>query len=65
MKKGIIFFSTLLSILIAGCSQAAKEPCVKNLNCDDCNCIFDELQKNTGDRARMDSLRACYEKCNK
>lgn len=59
MKKTIIIVSLLL---LVACGKKEQAECISNLNCEDCNCIFDEMQRSVGDQARYDSLKACYEK---
>lgn len=58
MKKAIIL---IIILFLLGCKKSEKSPCVEALDCDDCNCLFDEMQKNAGNREKMDSLKACYE----
>lgn len=59
MKKAIMFVSFLF---LVSCGKKEQAPCVKELDCADCHCIFDEMQKSAGNQARYDSLKTCYEK---
>lgn len=59
MKKTIMLLGFLL---LLSCSKGKNAPCVKELDCIDCDCIFDEMQKSVGNQARYDSLKACHEK---
>lgn len=59
MKKAIMLLSLML---LFSCGKKEQAQCIKELECTDCNCIFDEMQKNAGNQARYDSLKACFEK---
>ncbi|MBD3315946.1 MAG: hypothetical protein GF344_09180 [Chitinivibrionales bacterium] len=49
----------LILCLWAGC---AKDPCLQEWGCKDCNCLFDKYQASQSDLAKMEKIQECYDR---
>ncbi len=56
---GVLLFVTLLTIL-TGCSKKKETPCMKELDCTSCDCIFEKMQQNLNNPELLAKLRKCY-----
>lgn len=61
MKNFLMLF--LFCCIMIGCSSKVEQaPCGKELQCKDCNCLFDEIQKNLNNPEKLQKAQECYEK---
>ncbi len=61
--KNIIKMLLIFSLpFMLSCSKKANAPCVKELDCDDCTCLFEKLQQNLHDPQTAQKIQECYNK---